>query len=272
MLPHYADGSKKDPTGKSKGKKQNDFPMSRCLVLFFLACGVAFYVHRKNKADARGLLGLMVLGPHSTTGRLWEEAVNSYFRSIEEKFPVPGWTDDTLKGIGKYTPGEYLDQIKDLEAKYAASKTDEPQAEQPTGALPVGTYQGSCDGCVMTGSPPHLQLTCKCKDTSGQPQLSVFNPDTCKSDEWIGNMNGVLTCEPVPQDADSINALRNSGQVMAAKKAEKVLAEKEAAIAAERKEYAGYEETMQKAMAVKHKTKPGSFFDLFGFFSAKWDM
>jgi len=272
MLPHYADGSK-----QSKKTKETS-ALQRCtvLVLCVWVLGAAvFCLHRKN---AGGFLGLSLLGPHSASGIFWLDKVNAFFQSIEQQYPVSGWTDDM--GIGAYTPGEYLEQIQAREREIAEEMQRDVERFGPVPGkkLPEGTYKGSCDGCAVLGgeggATPHQRLTCNCKDSTGQIRESVFLLGSCVENEWVGNANGVLTCERIPhiEGADAVKALRDRGDEVAARKAEEEAAEKKKVFAAEHEKYMEYEETMQRAMEVKHKTKPGTIFDFFGFIPARWEI
>lgn len=275
MLPHYADGSKKD----TKTKK---IPLSQLFIVFAVLCWVLFvlfYLRRKNGSEAGAFFGLATLVPTSWK-RLWFDKVNSFFRSIEDSYPIEGWDDETQKGIGKYTDGEYLEQIRVREREIAEeialahilqnkvgsinSLVEEEMVSESGSALPAGSYKGSCDGCVVMGVSPHQQLKCNCRDSQGQTNPSVFRLD-CKENEWVGNMDGVLACELTPDAADAIKISRE-------KEAEKLAAEKAQAFAAERTKYLQYEESMQQAMEIKHKTKPGTIFDFFGFIPARWEI
>ena len=133
---------------------------------------------------------------------------------LRVKYPVSGWTDDM--GIGAYTPGEYLEQIQAREREIAEEMQRDVELFGPVPGkkLPEGTYKGSCDGCAVLGgeggATPHQRLTCNCKDSTGQIRESVFLLGSCVENEWVGNANGVLTCERIPhiEGADAVKALR----------------------------------------------------------------
>ena len=279
MLPQYADGSKKGNKGKKVKKKMSVFQCCLLMVALMWVLGVAGHIYRqldrKNGPDSAGFIGLVMLGPNSAYGRQWVEKCEAFLQSIEDRFPVPGWTADTEAGIGKYREGEYVEQIrvreleiaKEIAKKELANKHDalsgDPLAHaRPIGAvagemgnvlgadttldssasgspvvhsaqhvLPEGSYQGSCGECVLMGFAPHYQLKCsKCRDGSGQFHETVVRLDACKEDEWVGNSNGRLACEPIPTGAAAIATLRQGGHELAAKKAEKFAADKAASI------------------------------------------
>eukprot|EP00277_Geminigera_cryophila_P020004 CAMPEP_0179494704 /NCGR_PEP_ID=MMETSP0799-20121207/68327_1 /TAXON_ID=46947 /ORGANISM="Geminigera cryophila, Strain CCMP2564" /LENGTH=235 /DNA_ID=CAMNT_0021312367 /DNA_START=41 /DNA_END=745 /DNA_ORIENTATION=- len=180
----------------------------------------------KAEQEDKGDLGLALLGPHSASGIFWLDKVNAFFQSIEQQYPVSGWTDDM--GIGAYTPGEYLEQIQAREREIAEEMQRDVERFGPVPGkkLPEGTYKGSCDGCAVLGgeggATPHQRLTCNCKDSTGQIRESVFLLGSCVENEWVGNANGVLTCERIPhiEGADAVKALRDRGDEVAARKAE----------------------------------------------------
>ena len=224
MLPQYADGSK----GKGKGKKPRK-NLSTCqkfilLVLFVWFAGTSWHFYhileRKNGAHAGGLIGLILLGPNSVHGRSWRGKCTAFLRSMEDRFPIPGWTDDLVDGIGQYRHGEFLEQMhaneltvaEDLRRKVESYVSDRQHSNEPVengrsdmrpaAILPEGSYQESCTECTVSGLAPHLKLHCSfCKDGNGESRDSVLNLADCRDDEWVGNRDGHLACEPLPHQA-----------------------------------------------------------------------
>ena len=233
MLPSYGDGTTKKGKGVKKAKKK--MSLVQCCILLLLliwVVGVAayFYRHleRERGPEAGGLVGLVLLGPRSAYGRAWRQQCEAFLAAVERRFPIPGWSEESVKDIGRYREGEYLDQILEREHEIAREATRrreslDPLAKaRPIGAvagemggvledepflpphaglshdLPPGSYRGSCDGCQLLSR----QLICaRCKDGRGQEHETKIRIDSCRETEWIGNMNGRLTCEPKPQAA-----------------------------------------------------------------------
>ena len=101
MLPHYSDGSKKDPAGKNKGRrKKGQVSSSQVCVAVLLFVGMLWLPIRQIRsapegtdgAAAGGLVGLAVLGSNSASGRWWMAKATAYLKSVEEYYPVLGWT------------------------------------------------------------------------------------------------------------------------------------------------------------------------------------
>jgi hypothetical protein len=252
MLPQYSDGSAKGKGKKVKKKKELSLLQS-CILLMvlFWIMGVAGYLYRSlelmHGADANGYIGLVILGPHTRAGQQWIERCEAFFRGVEERFAVPGWSDEIEKSIGKYKEGEYLEQVRAREreitkevdtrlgsaklppaltsllspalaksqehggaafqAGTALQKGESGGAHSSTkdpNALPEGSYNGSCDQCILMGIAPNQQLRCICKNGEGHGTTSVLRLSTCKNGEWVGNLDGILSCEPVPEGADTI--------------------------------------------------------------------
>jgi hypothetical protein len=244
MLPQYADGSAKK--GKSKVKKvKKQMSLCQCCILLLIMVwmvGIATYFYRvlerKNGPDSGGFIGLVLLGPNSRAGRQWVERCEAFFKGIEDRFPVPGWTDEIENSIGQYSKGKYLEQIRQRELEiakevdkmvHAIGSPDTSAHDRPIGAvagsmgavletggvdkseaprenhaasmvLPEGSYKGSCAICQLMGFKPHQQLRCmKCKDSTGLEHESVIRLDSCKENEWVGNIDGKLSCEPIPE-------------------------------------------------------------------------
>jgi hypothetical protein len=63
--------------------------------------------------------------------------------------------------------------------------------------MPEGSYTASCDQCALMGFAPNQQLRCTCKNGKGHVE-SALRLSTCKNGEWVGNVNGILSCKPVP--------------------------------------------------------------------------
>ena len=233
MLPSYGDGSTKKGKGIKKAKKKISL-VQCCILLLVLVwvVGVAayFYRHleRERGPEAGGLVGLVLLGPKSAHGRAYRQRCEAFLAALERRFPIPGWSEESVKDIGKYREGEYLDQIQEREREITREvekrreSLDPLDKARPIGAvagemggvleeapfvpphaglshdLPPGSYRGSCDGCQLISR----QLICaRCKDGSGQEHETKIRVDSCGETEWIGNMNGRLTCEPKPQAA-----------------------------------------------------------------------
>jgi hypothetical protein len=76
--------------------------------------------------------------------------------------------------------------------------------------LPIGSYGGSCGGCVLEKvvSKPLPLLQCsKCIVGGGHGTVAAFIlVGECKETEWISNVNGKLKCAPRPV---SISAWEN---------------------------------------------------------------
>ena len=248
MLPQYADGSAKK--GKVKGKKvKKQMSLCQCCILLLIMVwmvGIATYFYRvlehKNGPDSGGFIGLVLLGPNSRAGRQWVERCEAFFKGIEDRFPVPGWSDEIENSIGQYSKGKYLEQIRQRELEIAKEVAEMVHAigsqdlarsvmanDRPIGAvagsmgavletgevdkheaprenhaasmiLPEGSYKGSCAICQLMGFAPHQQLRCmKCKDGTGLEHESVIRLDSCKENEWVGNTDGKLSCEPIPE-------------------------------------------------------------------------
>jgi len=64
--------------------------------------------------------------------------------------------------------------------------------------LPQGSYTASCDQCVLMGFAPNQQLRCTCKNGKGHDVRSALLLSTCQNGEWVGNVDGILSCQPVP--------------------------------------------------------------------------
>ncbi len=101
MLPHYSDGSKKDPAGKSKGRrKKGQASSSQVCVAVLLFVWILWLPLRQRRsapegtdgAAAGGLVGLAVLGSNSASGRWWLAKATAYLQSVEDNYPVTGWT------------------------------------------------------------------------------------------------------------------------------------------------------------------------------------
>ena len=231
MLPQYADGSKRG--GKAGKKAKKKMSMLQCcilLLLFIWLGGVASYFYRRlereHSPEAGGLVGLVLLGPKSVYGRAWKRHCEAFQAGVERRFPIPGWSDESVKEVGEYRQGQYLEQIKEREREIAKEvqmglESFDPLAKaRPIGAvagemggvleeapfhaarsnsnLPAGSYRGSCDGCQLISK----QLICaRCKDGRGEVQEARIRIDSCGETEWIGNMNGRLACEPKPREA-----------------------------------------------------------------------
>jgi len=269
MLPHYADGSKKDPAGKNKGRRKKEVaPWQVCVGVMMLVWltwpslpglrgNRGAHGERAHGTATRGFVGLSMLGPDSAGGRWWLARVTAYFASVEAAYPVRGWTDETEKSLGRYSSGEFLEQILAREREIAEevrekvrlfaqpahddeAATLDQEAKDGAESLPEGSYRGSCEKCAVVIAPASIgstgltrpsrpQLKCACRDGMGNLQDSIYFLDECSEYEWIGNLNGVLACEPLPKSAsaDELKAMRAAGNVRSAEKAEE-LAAKEA--------------------------------------------
>lgn len=252
MLPQYSDGSAKGKGKKVKKKKELSLLQS-CILLMvlFWIMGVADYLYRSlelmHGPDANGYIGLVILGPHTRAGQQWIERCEAFFRGVEERFAVPGWSDEIEKSIGKYKEGEYLEQVrarereitKEVDTRLGSAKIPPAltsllspalarsqehggaafqagtalqkgesggthSSTKDPNALPEGSYKGSCDQCVLMGIAPNQQLRCICKNGEGHGTTSVLRLSTCKNGEWVGNLDGMLSCEPVPEGADTV--------------------------------------------------------------------
>ena len=52
------------------------------------------------------------------------------------------------------------------------------------------------------GLAPNQQLRCTCKNGAGTDARSVLSLSACKNGEWVGNVDGILSCEPVSLGAE----------------------------------------------------------------------
>ena len=94
MLPTYADGSTANVKGLKKKKKPRKAlsAIQWCILLMLLVWVVSassfFFsrLERENGADAGGLVGLILLGPRSTYGQLWQRKCEAFLRAVEERF------------------------------------------------------------------------------------------------------------------------------------------------------------------------------------------
>ena len=205
MLPHMQDGSKR---GKKVKKKMSIPQCCFLLLILFWVLVSARYCYRvleqKHGPEARGSIGLVILGPQSAHGEWWMRKCTAFLDGVEARFAVPGWTDDIVEGIGKYNYGQYIAQIRERERVISTDvqaqiESFDPLANaRPIGAvagemggflggdtvvesasvlipqpsptdLPLGSYSGSCQGCVLRTQV----LSCAaCKDSSGVSHAS----------------------------------------------------------------------------------------------------
>ena len=63
------------------------------------------------------------------------------------------------------------------------------------------------------GLAPNQQLRCTCKNGAGHDVASVLSLSACKNGEWVGNVDGILSCEPVSRGAEGRTRGGGAGQV-----------------------------------------------------------
>ena len=149
MLPTYADGSTANVKGLKKKKKPRKAlsAIQWCILLMLLVWVVSassfFFsrLERENGADAGGLVGLILLGPRSTYGQLWLRKCEAFLRAVEERFPVPGWTDGYE--VGGYHRGQYLEKMRAADRNEADMVQAQAEAADPLAhAKPIGAVAG----------------------------------------------------------------------------------------------------------------------------------
>lgn len=95
--------------------------------------------------------------------------------------------------------GDPFEHKREMEAEKKRSAPPVPNAED----TPAGSYKDSCNGCAMDGEQKRLTCT-QCKHWSAQARNwditeSTIKVAVCTPEEWIGNRDGVLSCETKPQ-------------------------------------------------------------------------
>jgi hypothetical protein len=98
-------------------------------------------------------------------------------------------------------------------------------------SLPVGSYGGSCQGCVLadTASSGRLLRCTHCKNGGAALRGGASNSyaseillNACTENQWISNVNGQLKCDVRPVGALAIAKLRDAGHGYAADAAAKL--------------------------------------------------
>ena len=97
--------------------------------------------------------------------------------------------------------GDPFEGKREMEAEKARNAPPVPNAED----IPAGSYKDSCNGCALSSDGKALTCT-QCKHWSQQSRnwnlqesTIALQPPLCQPEEWIGNRDGMLACEPKPE-------------------------------------------------------------------------
>jgi hypothetical protein len=110
------------------------------------------------------------------------EAGDSFFTVIEKKYFKERYPFQPFGDV--WEKKEYFVKERLKNSPLPANAAD----------IPSGSYQSSCGGCRVERDG--LMVVCsQCKDANHNRVESSSPVDACSGDEWLGNQNGILTCE-----------------------------------------------------------------------------